>query len=273
MKEDKGEFVEFDLITMLRNFLNFFFKNIKIELIFIIIILLASSYYYYYSKPYYETHLSAYSEILPDSKLADLLEDLSELVSKEEFDLLAIKLKVDKESVRLLRKIEIDYNKDESSFKEHFGVKIKVKVYDWKILPKLQNAIERYVNTLPFVVEKSKFKKENLNAALKSIENEIRGMEILKQNIYLSFQKNNNAKDIYLSDLNFASDKIIELQQRKVDIQNQLSSLKDLHIVKDFSDSRKSSGPNYFLNITIIFVILFVFFNSIFASYLFILKK
>ncbi|MEY5048253.1 MAG: hypothetical protein RLZZ175_1612 [Bacteroidota bacterium] len=261
--DENSKIIEFDLINVWSGIKDYLkgTKYFQLGIIFIAISLI--TFYSITAPKYYETHMTAYSEVLPDSKLADLLEDICVLISNEEYFLLSRKINVDLNDIKKIKKISLDYPKDEASLKEHFGIKIKVKVYDSNILPKLEKAISYYANNVPFVKERFRNKRLGIEKNITSLKNEIKSLEILKDNINVSFKSNSVNKDIFLSDVSVASSKIIELSKVLNEMELELSSLNDFQIVKGFSDSKVYSGPNLLLNSTVIFFLTIVGFNII----------
>lgn len=256
--DENSKIIEFDFFSVwseIRLYLTNT-KHFQLGVLFVATIFVAI--YSFTAPKYYETHMTAYSEVLPDSKLADLLEDVCVLISNEEYLLLSKKININVSDVKKIKKITLDYPKDEASLKEHFGIKIKVKVYDSKMLPKLEKAISYYANNIPYVKQRFLNKRLGIEKNISSVKNEIKSLEILRDNINVSFKSNSANKDIFLSDVSVASSKIIELSRVLTEMELQLNSLNDFQIVKGFGDSKVYSGPNLLVN-SLVIMSLFVF--------------
>lgn len=259
--DENSKIIEFDLNTVWNEIKGYLKNTKKFQLGIIFIAISFVAFYSITAPKYYETHMTAYSEVLPDSKLADLLEDICVLISNEEYMLLSKKININIKDVKKIKKIILDYPKDEASLKEHFGIKIKVKVYDSKILPKLETAISYYANNVPYVKDRFINKRQGIEKNITSLKNEIKSLEILKDNINVSFKSNSVNKDIFLSDVSVASSKIIELSKSLNEMELELNSLNDFQIVKGFSDSKVYSGPNLLVNSSIILFLTIIGFN------------
>jgi hypothetical protein len=166
----KNQSNELDLAVFFTAIYRFFYQNIKLFLGFLLLGAALGFFYNSISKPYYESSAYATSAlsyfeteevdyrskkiILDQQAVVDVINDLSQLVEDEEFDVVATKANLSEElakSIRFVEAEELFYVDGENIQQKRDKFKVTLQVYDNTIIPQIQKGIEYYINQNTYI--------------------------------------------------------------------------------------------------------------------------
>tara|TARA_B110000467_G_C18313944_1_gene480140 strand:- start:857 stop:1732 length:876 start_codon:yes stop_codon:yes gene_type:complete len=166
----KNQSNELDLAVLFTSIYRFFHKNIKLLLGFLLLGVALGFLYNSISKPYYESSAYATSAlsyfeteevdyrskkiVLDQQAMVDIINDLSQLVKNNEFDVVARKTNLSEEvakSIRFVEAEELFYVDGDNIQQKRDKFKVTLQVYDNIIIPQIQKGIEYYINQNTYI--------------------------------------------------------------------------------------------------------------------------
>jgi hypothetical protein len=215
---------EIDLLELMAKIYNLLRRNIYIILAFVILGLIAGIYKSTSSDPYYETRMIAKSP-LSNTEVLNQLQALTELKKNKSYVLLSQELNITEEQAKKIKTLIAEKPEEEDS---HL-MQIKLEIFDNNLIPKIKQGIIHYLETNQYIKRELKNRQEHYEEYLDKITE---ALQILRE------QENKKnlpqaAKEILVSDESY-SGQIIQLMNKKGNIESKLIRNQPLIIIKDF---------------------------------------
>lgn len=235
---------EVDLLELLLKSINIFRSNFWTIVIFFLIGCLLGFTYYSISPPLYENKLIISSSILTESYGKKFIENTQNLIRENNSKALADQLGLAQDESRKIRIIKIE-NLSEiqtEALKENERFLITVLVSDQQILPKLQQGLINYFENNEFVKVRVQQNKNYLKQMIEKIQEEIRDLEELKVRIQSGdfFQ---SARGNVSFDPTTVNSKILELTEKKINLQNSFELSNSVQVIESFTRYEKPISP------------------------------
>lgn len=241
---------DIDLFYILRQIVHFFKASFKILATAFVVGVLLGVVHYKITPPVYTSTLIAYSINLPQTKVDELTNELQIMIKERDYQQLANTLKLPLELAEKIKKMEIVHtgnleerlSEEQSMFMNSFG--LEVAVTDQRILEDVKNAFIEFIGNNKFVKKKMELYTTSIEKNLKIVEEEIRYVESMKNNLQAILANNNTKANLFISDIGSLSARLLDLQIAKVNLQNKLELTRtDITVVKDFVKFKKPSSP------------------------------
>jgi hypothetical protein len=193
----------------------------------IIVSVLLAYLYSTIKSPYYETEMIVQQNNLPRKAYGEIIYNLDALTSSHSYGDLANELKISRDDARHITSMEpLSLSNDplsqDTSSLVGLPLKIKVKVKDNNMIPRLQTALVNYLNNNPFVKNTRESQKMVFTQKLEFIDREQKKLDSLKETynrtlatmrLPTTFYNNGlDPAEIYKHSMDLASQKAIILR-------------------------------------------------------------
>lgn len=267
MTNNSKRTIEDDEIDLGKLFFRFFFlirRKFKVLLLFSLLGLgLGLAYYVVTPKVYYSS-MTISTGMLTTFNSKSLFNTLESLIREKNYPLLSKKLNLNIDEVIDISSITVvPLAKDEEESDRANLFQIEVNVRDRNVLNNLQNGIIYYLEENPYVKKRIDIKKKNLDALLKKINEEMVGLDTLKENLGASINLSRDNNVVILDPVN-AYKETVNLFQRKLELQAELELIDNIQVIEDFTYFERTVSPRFR-------GILFGFFGGFLFGVLFIL--
>lgn len=243
---------EIDFLTLIRNFIDFFKRNLKAFIISFISIFLIVMLEYFVGPKYYNTTLIASSPGINNQIVSELISPIRDFIKTGQYDSVSEKLNVDMNIVKSVKKFDLDTNINNA-------VKIKVQIYDKEKLDDFAISLMNYLNEMPYVKNSIESRRKYLKKILDDINEEIEELNKLQENIL----KNSALEKASFSYNGNIFNEMLALYDRKILVEDEYNKLQNYRVVSNqvYFKSNKSLFKS--LLISIVLGILVGLFNSV----------
>jgi uncharacterized protein involved in exopolysaccharide biosynthesis len=270
MVENKGA-EEIDLLRLLLKAVKILENNILLIASFFVVGSLVGFLWYSMAKKVFESKLLISSNILTESYSKELIGKLDALVRDGNLGTLAKRLNLTESEAKSIQKFEIanaDLRSDLLKESEKVYLAITVRVSDQQVLIKLQEKIVSYLENNEYVKVRVEQKKHALSMVLKTINEEISGLEDFKIRIYKGdFLA--SAKGNIMFDPTTVNTKIVELTEKKALVETDLALIKSVQVIDGFTVYNRPISPKLSVSLAsgssvgLLFVVLFIAFKAL----------
>lgn len=251
MEPTKTSSDEIDLQELLLKVVFIIRRNFNLIALFFVIGTLLGFSYSMIATKVYESKLIVTSDILTESYVEKIGENLFALIKDNNLPVLASKLHLTEGECKNISSIKIESAQKEKPQKdeEKKWVMITVRISDQDVLPKLEQGLVSYLENNEYVKVRVE-QKRNLNKELiKKAEEEISSLEKFKSEVYNgNFFANNKGNVMF--DPTVVNVRLLELNKEKLKYQNDLEVVNSVQIVEGFTRFEKPVSPNKAISLT-----------------------
>jgi len=245
MEPTKTSSDEIDLQELLLKVVFIIRRNFNLIALFFAIGTLLGFSYSMIATKVYESKLIVTSDILTESYVEKIGENLFALIKDNNLPLLASKLHLAEGECKNISSIKIESAQKEKPQKdeEKKWVMITVRISDQDVLPKLEQGLVNYLENNEYVKVRVEQKRNFNKQLIKKAEEEIHSLEQFKNELYNGnfFQGN---KGNIMFDPTEVNMKILKLSEEKLKYQNDLEVVNSVQIVEGFTRFEKPVSPN-----------------------------
>jgi hypothetical protein len=223
MKNMRKEENEIDLLELMAKIYRLLKRNKYIILAFFLLGLVAGIYKSTSSEAYYETKMIAKSP-LSNTEVLNQLQALNELQKNQSYTLLSKELNITEGQAKKIKSLIAENTEEDSHL-----MQVKLEVYDNNLIPKIKEGIIHYLETNSYIKRELKNRMDHYQEYLERISE---ALEILREK---EDKKNitQASKEILVSDETY-SGQIIQLMNKKGNIESNLIQNQPLIVIKDF---------------------------------------
>lgn len=226
---------EVDLIELVYKIIVFFKKRLWWFVCFALLGAVFGSVKAFTEKDYYDSSLLAKTNIVSSEIVNGILNQLSKLSEQGDYEKIAQDLKISEEQVRELRSLEV------SAQEKGNVLDIHIQVYNEEVLPVIQDALIRYVDSTPFIKEELELLRLQNNSMIEKIDEEIEYLSSLKKSSK-TINKDEKQVFVYLPDAqSLISKKMLELYDEKQKKEKELAAKE--HAVVMITNFQKEKAP------------------------------
>jgi hypothetical protein len=261
---------EIDLFDLLLKAVNIFRANLKTIALYFLTGCLLGTIYYMLSPRIYESKLIVSSTILTESYARKLVEVTRTFIGEGNYPALSAQLGLSEAEARTIFVIRIENLSDLQTdvSKENDRYLITVHVSDQSVLAKLQQGIINYFENNEFVKIRVAHNKNFLRQMIAKLQSEIKDLEDLKIRI-----QNGNFFESARGNVSFdpttVNSKILELTEKRINLENSLEVANSVHVIEEFNTFEKPIQPKLSLSLVagstlgLIFAAIFIGFKII----------
>ncbi len=260
--ENKKKETEIDLLGLLNSFTSSIAKNKYNIIITSLAGIGVGLALYFTAKPVYTSQMTGYSETLKEEVVEGIIMDLQRTLEDKDYVLAQKFLGLSKSKVEAIKQITCRpaieksiYEKDESGI---FVIEASVSNVD--VLDSLAIALEYYFQQNYFVKKKISLEKYRITQLIKNIDTETASLLKLQTSMNEAIDKNTYRTNLFLSDIGYASAKIVELLDKRADLENKLQLMEEIKILKNFVKFNKKTSPKMYKSLLLGEVICFILF-------------
>lgn len=246
---------EIDLKETLIAIFKFIKKNIIILCIAIVLGLLFGKIHNSF-KPTVYTNSIIVNSSFQQFQIINLINNFQEMILENNTELLS-------KNVNLSDKISqsvVSINADTSVVNPQKQFIVNFEVLDYKIFDSLKFALIKYINSDSVLSKKYNFIKKQKELKIELLNKEIEKIDLIQKNSFLNTQSKNSPNIVVLGSSSYSLE-IINLVEKKQQLEQELYNFKTLNLIKDFSKNyniQPVSKRNYILY-TAIFLIISLF--------------
>ena len=262
-----------DLTQTITYLIRLLIQNLRSIVIITILALTCGGLYFWLSPKTFESKMIIQSDILSESYLLRVAENLNTHIHDKDIDYLVSKLNLTEAEAKKLTEFKIisalTPMSQQMSEKEKIIVVITVRVSDNSILAKLQSGIIYYLSSNEYIKLRVEENKKEIRKNIASLDREINMLDTLK--IKISHGKFSSLKvgDVMMIDLAGLYSLSIGLNEKKHAQLHALAQVDSIQLIEDLSPYQKPIAPK--LSITLLVSLLlagignicFIFYKSI----------
>lgn len=263
---------QIDLVKMFNSFQLTLVRRMNLILVTIVLGILLGLILYFTSRSKYTSQMTGYSENLKIEVVIGIIEDLQRTIDDNNVALGKQFLGLSAEKIKAIDKLTCKsaiekgiYEKDESGI-----FIIEATVYDNTVFDSLSIALEHYFQENYYVKRKTQLENSLVKQQIINIDIETKSLYELQDNMNEAISKNTFRTNLFLSDIGYASGKIVELLDKRANHINRLQQLEEIKVLKNFVKFNKRSSPKLLKTIIIAEIICFVLLILFFLSKYFI---
>ncbi len=224
----------------------FFVRFFLLISVFTVIGFAVGVYFHFNSKKVYSGEVIAYSPVISNQRLVDLLNTLENIRKSGDKTLLAQTLDISTEqastikelNASVIRDFEYLYDRDENPRYESNCISLKIKSEDHTLFPVLNEKVEKYISSNEYLQERVLLRKSSIANTIEKFEEEITEIDSL-QKLKLERMKSSSINDFFeLSLSNSETQSLILKRQYE-------NSKEDLAFVKPFVFIQKMRAIPY----------------------------
>jgi hypothetical protein len=235
---------EIDLLGLLIKTVRFLRKNFTIIIIFLLLGVGLGVFHYLTSKKVFENKMIVSSNILTESYIKILFENITRHMDDGDYALVSKQLGTSEDIVRKLVSLNIEnLRKDavnDNTERERFF--ITAEVSDQGILPDLQKSILYYLENNDFVKSHVEQNRKTARQMLAVATKEIADIEAFKVRI-ISGEFFQSAKGNVMFDPTTVNSKILELTEKKLGYENSLQFSNSVYVIEGFNEFDSQARP------------------------------
>lgn len=212
--------------------------------------------YYQYAPNVYKSKMLVNSDLLTEDYSKSAIENLTKLIKEKNITSLSQKLNLSTDQASALIAIEMRSTIEKPNPIDPLGVtqiylNIEVSATDNSIWPQLQNGIITYFQNSEFVRVRVEQRRKSKNQMIEKLDLELTDLEKLRGKIasgdFIQSDKKNSVQ--YEFDLTKINLTIIELNEKKVKLQNSLETSDGVHLMEGFAIFNKPASPKLILSL------------------------
>lgn len=242
---ESSNVIEFSFLSVIGSTIKFIKKNRK-RFLFVNLLSLSLAISVYIMTPsYYESHMSLYSETFNDVKIIDQLDEVKFLVTNQDFKQLSLILGIDIETCKTIKKFytEIEPQDEKENIKTR-GVLVFVTTTNQSNYNVIRTGVVNYLENNTFIKERKTLRNLAFLKNLEQVKNEISFLNNKREEIFKLLTLT-SGKNLVFTDITLLSARIIELEERKDRLNEQIKFYQDILVTKDFQFSNKKAGPRF----------------------------
>ncbi|MBA4054551.1 MAG: hypothetical protein C0490_07560, partial [Marivirga sp.] len=240
---------EVDLFELLLKGINLFRANFWLIAAFFLIGSAMGVTYFFSSPKIYENNLIISSGILTESYCKILFDNANKYIEEGNKSAIAKQFGVSESTAKKINSFSIEtLVTTETAAKENERFLITVEVSDQEMLPELEKGIVNYLENNAFVKVRVEQNKLSISQTLSEIDAEIKDLEEFKVRIFNGdfFQ---SIKGNVMFDPTSVNSKILELKERKINLQNVLQLANSVQVIEGFTRFEKQTKPKLSMSI------------------------
>lgn len=238
---------EIDLKVLLKKAMNVLDRGTKMILCCVLIGGILGIAYFLIGKTTYQSRMVITSDILVMSNIRTLFDPFELLIEERDTTAIAQKLQIEDSVAAKIKAIEvISFATKENENPNYFG--IDATVTDNTILPVLQEAIINYLENNEYVKRRVKIRKNRLNALINKIDDEIEGIDSLKQHLQFGSILNSSTSggaNVFMMEPSNLYRLSLDLVSKKQDHLGQLELNESFQLIDGFTPFTKPSNPSW----------------------------
>lgn len=257
---------QFDLVEFFHSFQLMIVRKIGLIFITFLVGISIGLLLYFTAKPKYTSQMTGFSESLKIEVVIGIIDDLQRTLDDKNIALGEHFLGLSAQKIKAIDKLTCKpaiekgiYEKDESGI-----FIIEATVFDNNVFDSLSIALEHYFQENYYVKRKTKLENALVKQQIINIDIETKSLYELQDNMNEAISKNTFRSNLFLSDIGYASSKIVELLDKRANHMNRLQQLEEIKVLKNFVKFSKRSTPHLFKTLIsgeiICFTILILFF-------------
>jgi len=222
---------EIDIIDLIGRFYFTLKRNKYILLIFLFLGLSTGIYFSTKTKPYYETEMVAKSP-LESKVIINQLSTLNDLINEKNYSFLAKELKVKEHQAKQIKALSINQVEEKTNKKEidkTTFLRIHLEIYDNDLISKVKKGIFDFSRTNSYIQKELESREKHYKEYLKRVNE---ALTILRKK-EAKKTEDQSSNHILLSDESYSS-QIIQLMDKKEQIEKKMIENKSLVVIKDF---------------------------------------
>jgi hypothetical protein len=261
---------EIDLLDLLLKSVTIIRDNFSLIVIFFVLGTALGATYFLTTKKQYESKMIISSNILTTSYAKILFDNVNGHLKDADYALLAKDLNINPEDVHEIAKLQIENlsKSDGDQLKDTERYLITARVYDQRILPALQKGLIDFLEHNEFVRIRVEQQKNSLTQMKAAVEKELDDMQQFKVEI-ASGKFFSGTRGNVMFDPTTVNTKILELTQKRIDIQNSLQLINSVQLIEGFTAFKHHMTPSLKVSIVtgsilgLISVVMLIVFKSI----------
>ena len=242
-----------DLSKVFTDFTRVVLQNPGTIILTIVLCVAVGSLYFWIAPKTYESKMILHSDILSESYVLKMAENINTHVKDGDTEFLASILNMTNEEARLLREFKVTSAltpmSQQTKESDKFIVVISVRVKDNAILPKLQKGIVEYLTNNPYIKKRVDEIKKKCVGLIAVLDREIALMDTLKAKIAKGTFGTSKTNGISFMDISKLYEVSANMHEKKLDLTTRIALVESIQIIEDFSPYGKPVWPK--LSITI----------------------
>lgn len=248
-------------------FIKFFFllkRRFKVLLGFSLLGISVALVYFIMTPKIYYSSMTISTGMLTTFNSKSLFSTLETLIREGNYPILSKKLNLTIDEVKTITSISVNsLAKDEEVADKANLFQIEVNIKDQSVLDRLQSGIIYYLEENPYVKKRINLKKKNIKALLGKIDQEMNGLDTLKEKLGANINLSRDNNVVILDPVN-AYKESIALFQQELELQSELELVDNIQVIEDFTLFERTVSPR-------IRWILFGFLGGIFLGLIYII--
>jgi hypothetical protein len=248
--EKKSRQDEIDLLDLLLKGINVIRANLGLLVFLTLLGAAVGLLKYYTARKVFENKMVISSGILTRSYGKVLFDKLNRRMGESDTEAVARDLKISKETLRSIKKIQIEDLAEEDVAKESDRFIVTVETYNQNSLPEIQKGLVYYLENNEFVKIRVEQNKNSLRQTLAKLDQEIAVLEEFKNRLFKGdfFQSN---RGNVMFDPTVVNSKILELTKEKINLQNALELANSVQVIEGFTPFEKPAKPRLLYSLII----------------------
>ncbi|MGC3945929.1 MAG: Wzz/FepE/Etk N-terminal domain-containing protein [Chryseolinea sp.] len=245
-----GSSDEIDLLDLLLRSVIVIRDNFWMIVLFFILGTSIGVAYFMATKKQYESKMIVSSSILTASYAKVLFDNVNGHLRDSDYDLLGKDLSISADEAKQIATLTIENltKSDVGELKESDRYLITARVYDQRVLPALQKGLVSLLEHNEFVRIRVEQQRGGLTQMLSAVDRELADMQRFKEEI-VSGKFFGSVKGNVMFDPTSVNSKIIELTQRKIEINNSLELINSVQLIEGFTAFKHHVKPSLAISI------------------------
>ncbi len=209
----------------------------------------------------YRSNMVAASHSLPDGRIIEIVDDLNQLITDQDYPRLAAALGLTVDQARLINDFEVTsfyemekktkkLNDDKMELKESTTFKLNASVKDTALFAPVARGIVSCLTNNTYAQEQLSSHKKALVVQLGEIEHRIRLHDSLGQ-IMQDHLRNNRGTMVISNELSTSQAVVFELESKRAGLNQELERLQEVRVIKPFTIFKKSRWPKLSISVGI----------------------
>lgn len=219
-------------------------KKVKILIVFAVLGFCLGLIYYLMTPPVYYSSMTISTGILTTTNSKSLFSTLETLIQEGNHNVLAKKLNLNIDEVTKINSISVvPLAKSEEDPDKSNLFLVEANITDQKILDRLELGIVYYLEENPYVKKRINIKKKNIEALLGKINEEMLGLDTLKEKLSANINMSRDNNVVILDPVN-AYRETVNLFQKELDLQSELELIDNIQVIENFTYFNKKISPH-----------------------------
>jgi hypothetical protein len=213
----------------------------------------------------YRSNMVATSHSLPDGRIIEIVDDLNQLITDQDYPRLAAALGLTVDQARLINDFEVTsfyemekktkkLNDDKMELKESTTFKLNASVKDTALFAPVARGIVSCLTNNTYAQEQLSSHKKALVVQLGEIEHRISLHDSLGQ-IMQDHLRNSRGTMVISNELSTSQAVVFELESKRAGLNQELERLQEVRVIKPFTIFKKSRWPKLSISASIGFLI------------------